>query len=459
MTLFDVASRKVINELQIQSRFPVKCVHWSHDFDTCALLSRFSVMLCDSDMNEVCTIYENAKVKSGQWTKDHVFIYTTVTHMKYALPSGDHGIIKTLDEVLYVAMIKDDTVICMNRDNQTTKIIVDNTEYIFKKALSERQYGVVQSLIESGKLRGESIISYLQKKGFPEVAMRFVKDTNTRFELALECGNIDDAFECALQINTEQCWQRFGNSALMQGNYQFVTEAYKKTRNFEKLMYLFLLTGDFPMMDKLADIAKQKDDKTMRYHISLFNGNVKDRISALVDSGQYGLAYLTAVSNGLEDVAAQMKDKLGDKNIILPNMPKEGLRTPPQPVFGPFTDQAKYDWPRTEITKGFFDKADISAQMQEEALKKAKEKEKKAAVNLLDSDEEEQSPNKDDLDFGFTDKKSKEKKTGKDKNEEEQEDDLMKSGWPSEDDIVVSEDENDKKKDDNLLDEKKKKTI
>ena len=53
----------------------------------------------------------------------------------------------------------------MTRENQVTETKIDNAEYVFKKALT------VQRLIEEGKLRGESIISHLQSKVFPEVAL------------------------------------------------------------------------------------------------------------------------------------------------------------------------------------------------------------------------------------------------------------------------------------------------
>lgn len=46
-------------------------------------------------------------------------------------------------------------------------------------------------MVRNAKLVGQSIISYLQKKGYPEVALHFVKDEKTRFSLALECGNIE----------------------------------------------------------------------------------------------------------------------------------------------------------------------------------------------------------------------------------------------------------------------------
>lgn len=54
-------------------------------------------------------------------------------------------------------------------------------------------------MVRSAKLVGQSIIAYLQKKGYPEVALHFVKDEKTRFGLALECGNIEVSFgDCCL---------------------------------------------------------------------------------------------------------------------------------------------------------------------------------------------------------------------------------------------------------------------
>lgn len=52
-------------------------------------------------------------------------------------------------------------------------------------------------MVKSSTLVGQSIISYLEKKGYPEIALHFVKDERTRFGLALECGNLDVALEAA----------------------------------------------------------------------------------------------------------------------------------------------------------------------------------------------------------------------------------------------------------------------
>ena len=46
-------------------------------------------------------------------------------------------------------------------------------------------------MVRHAKLVGQVSISYLKKKGYPEVALHFVKDERTKFGLAIDCGNIE----------------------------------------------------------------------------------------------------------------------------------------------------------------------------------------------------------------------------------------------------------------------------
>jgi hypothetical protein len=117
---------------------------------------------------------------------------------------------------------------------------IDPTEFRFKLALIARKYDEVLSIIRSSNLVGQAIIAYLQKKGYPEVrphsvprlrrggvtslglqiALHFVRDDRTRFNLAVECGNLTVALECAMAIDKEDCWQTLANEALRLGNLQ-----------------------------------------------------------------------------------------------------------------------------------------------------------------------------------------------------------------------------------------------
>jgi Coatomer WD associated region len=72
---------------------------------------------------------------------------------------------------------------------------VDASEFMFKQALARRDFDAVLRLIRSNKLCGTAIIAFLRKKGFPEVALHFVKDDRARFDIAIECGNIEVALQ------------------------------------------------------------------------------------------------------------------------------------------------------------------------------------------------------------------------------------------------------------------------
>jgi coatomer protein complex subunit alpha (xenin) len=143
----------------------------------------------------------------------------------------------------------------IDREVKTGKIAIDATEYLFKLALMKRKNREVLRLMQSKKLIGQSIIAYLQKKGFPEVALHFVQDDQIKFGLALQCGNIKVALECANKLESVECWNRLAVEALRQGNHQVVEAAYQKTKNFERLSFLYLITGNVDKLSKMLHIA------------------------------------------------------------------------------------------------------------------------------------------------------------------------------------------------------------
>jgi len=103
-------------------------------------------------------------VKSGAWDENGVFIYTTLNYIKYCLPNGDSGIVKTLDVPIYLTRVLGSCVFCLDRDGKNQVIAIDATECIFKLALLRKRYDHVMSMIRSSQLCGQAMISYLQQK-------------------------------------------------------------------------------------------------------------------------------------------------------------------------------------------------------------------------------------------------------------------------------------------------------
>ncbi|KAK7039525.1 coatomer subunit alpha [Favolaschia claudopus] len=352
VVLYDIQQQKTLAEVNSP---PVKYVVWSNDGSLVALMSKHTITIANKNFTQHSLIHETIRIKSGAWDDSGVFIYSTLNHVKYCLSQGDHGVICTLDNPVYLTRVKGKTIHCLDRSARPRTITFDPTEYRFKLALLKNNYEEMLYIIRTSTLLGQSIIAYLQQKGFPEIALHFVQDTNTRFELALECGNLDVAMETAKTIDRPECWERLAQQALKQGNHKIVEKAYQQTKNFDKLSFLYLATGSTDKLSKMQKIADARGDPMSRFHNALYAGDILGRISVLRDVALYPLAYLTAKTNGLEELAQEILESAGLTEADVDDVPSFGHSTlKPPPIITPTTD---LNWPAVSTGQNFFDRA------------------------------------------------------------------------------------------------------
>ena len=346
VVVFDLQQRLVLGELQTSF---IRYVVWSNDMENVALLSKHTIIIASKKLEHRCTLHETIRVKSGAWDDNGVFIYTTLNHIKYCLPNGDNGIIRTLDVPVYITKVSQNTVYCLDRDGKNLAVAIDATEYVFKLSLLKKRFDQVMSMIRSSELCGQAMIAYLQQKGFPEVALHFVKDERTRFNLALESGNIQIAVASAKEIDKKDHWYRLGVEALRQGNAGIVEYAYQRTKNFERLSFLYLVTGNIDKLSKMLKIAEVKNDVMGQFHNALYLGDIRERVKILENAGHLPLAYITAAVHGLHDIAERLAADLGDNVPSLPEGKSHSLLIPPSPIM------CGGDWPLLRVMKGIFE--------------------------------------------------------------------------------------------------------
>ncbi|KAH8101128.1 coatomer subunit alpha-2 [Cristinia sonorae] len=352
VVLYDIQQGKTIAEINTP---PVKYVVWSADGSLVALLSKHTITIANKNFSQHTLIHETIRIKSGAWDDAGVFIYSTLNHIKYCLAQGDHGVICTLDNPVYLTRVKGKTVHCLDRSARPRTITIDPTEYRFKLALLRNNYEEMLYIIRTSNLLGQSIIAYLQQKGFPEIALHFVQDKNTRFDLAIECGNLEVALETARTIDRPECWERLAQQALKQGNHKIVEKAYQQTKNFDRLSFLYLATGSTDKLSKMQKIADARGDPMSRFHNALYAGDILGRISVLRDVGMHPLAYLTAKTNGLEDIALEILEAAGLTEADIDDVPSFGTTTlRPPPVITP---TGNLNWPAVAKAENVFDKA------------------------------------------------------------------------------------------------------
>jgi coatomer protein complex subunit alpha (xenin) len=327
--LYDFEQNSIVSQIPCQG---VKYVVWSEDGQKLALISKFNITIANNKLQQLCAIHEIIRIKSGAFDENGVLIYSTHNHLKYCLQTGDYGTIKTLENPIYLIRVKSNAVHYLDREQNVVLTYIDATEYRFKIALLDGNTRGVKQIMSKSKILGESIITYLSQKGHPEIALKFVKDEQVKFNLALECGNIKTATVLANKLKKPECWNQLAAEALAQGDLESVEKSYQRTLAYEKLSFLYLINGDTTNLDLMQKVAVMRKDPLSRFQNALLLGDVETRIEVLVDVGQLGLAYITAKTHGLEKKAAELELLLGE------NVPKDipdgaTLLLPPTPVY------------------------------------------------------------------------------------------------------------------------------
>lgn len=431
VSLFDLQRKEVVGELTTPS---IKYVSWSQDGSMVALLSRHTLIIANKRLEQLCSIHETIHIKSGVWDDEGIFIFTTLNHLKYALPNGDVGIIRTIEQPLYVTRAKGVTVHCLDRDGKPRMLSILNTEYKFKQALIERKYDRVLTIIRESNLVGQSIIAYLTQKGYAEIALHFVRDEKTRFNLALECGNLQVAVEMATAIDKEEFWNVLADAALKLGNIQVVEMALRRVRNFERLAFLYLVTGNVAKLEKMLEVAMTRKDVQAVAHTSMFLGDYDTLVSLLRSVGQNTLAYVLAASHGLGEVAEAILPTLGLEEA--PAVPEGTLLMPPSVIL----PHAELNWPQLNVSRSVFSGALSGGAAIAAAQEQAEQQQRKIAVDAgehdVDLDDESGEPSgwggDDDEDFDMAGTSGA--KSGKAAALSDEEDlDMAGGGWEIED--------------------------
>lgn len=234
----------------------------------------------------------------------------------------------------------------------------------------------VKLWIKNGRLCGNVVISYLKRKGYPEVALHFVDDLPTRFNLSLEYGHLSEALKSAQQMQEEKAWTRLGTQASHQGSVDIVEMSLQKTKNLDGLSFHYLVTGNCGgKLERMLKIAEKRGDTLRQFNNSLLLGDAEERVRTLCTAGQHPLALLTARTNGLDWLVDELKlvETLGEQRVQAIEeygKSKSGgkgkqagkLLIPAVSVLRNLSDNVSMNWPLLEETERWFsEKQDLSA--------------------------------------------------------------------------------------------------
>ena len=84
-----------------------------------------------------------------------------------------------------------------------------------------------------------------------------------------------------MELKNPECWHTLADVAMKHGNIQLCELAYQMTNDVDKLLFLYLLTGNREKMEKYLNDPSKRGDLNSRFQYSLFLGDAESRIKVL----------------------------------------------------------------------------------------------------------------------------------------------------------------------------------
>lgn len=179
----------------------------------------------NKSFKKVARIQEASKIIHGFWSKENIFVYSTYNHLKYVLPNGDGGILRSVRDIRYPVAWTDAGIHAFDGDNLLAKFDANKEECLFKLALWQNDIQAVKGFVKSTKKTDASaMVAYLQKKNYPAVALSMAADTSCKFQLALKSGNLQAAYESATVMKDPACFEKLAQEALVQGCHPVLSD-------------------------------------------------------------------------------------------------------------------------------------------------------------------------------------------------------------------------------------------
>lgn len=360
--LYDINLKKVLNQLHhTDSILSVEVLN-----EYVAFIYKYNIVITTIDLNYLCTAHEYVRIKSGVWDTEHsVLIYNTFSHLKYILVNGENGLIKYMDEPVYLFKIYNNHFYYIDRRQNIGSEFLNDSEYLFKLAIINNDEELACHYLEESnnmqqKLQKQSmknialgtneneaeymnlmhkkrinfsynLIGYIRKKGFANLAIRMVNNSHTLFNLSIQLGNLYNALKAAKKIDKPHIWNMLSTHSLMLGNFEIAEYSLQKMKAYEKLSFLYFFSGNIEKLKKMLSISIIRNDFISVFLNALYLGDIEQRINIFIQQNQLHLALLCS---HLYNIPINISDKQCEFDINECNYcPKKSYYlSPPIPI-------------------------------------------------------------------------------------------------------------------------------
>uniref|UniRef100_A0A3Q3W2D8 Coatomer subunit beta' n=1 Tax=Mola mola TaxID=94237 RepID=A0A3Q3W2D8_MOLML len=202
-------------------------------------------------------------VKTGIWVGD-CFIYTSSLNRLNYYVGGEIVTITHLDRAMYLLgyIPKDDRIYLGDKELNIISYSLMLSVLEYQTAVMRRDFRVADRILPTiPKEQRMRVAYFLEKQGFKQQALAVTPDPEHKFDLALQLGEVNIAYQLALEAEAEQKWKQLAELATTKSQFSLAQECLHHAQDYGGLLLLATASGSADMVGKLAEGA-ERNEKT-----------------------------------------------------------------------------------------------------------------------------------------------------------------------------------------------------
>lgn len=130
------------------------------------------------------------------------------------------------------------------------------------------------------------VAHFLEKQGFKEQALQVSTDSEHRFDLALQIGDLKTAIELARETENPQKWSQLADVATKQNKFDLVKECLERANDFGGLLLLATSSGDADMVRNLGDMGATQGKHNISFLSMFLLGDLEKCLEILINTNR-----------------------------------------------------------------------------------------------------------------------------------------------------------------------------
>jgi len=258
-------------------------------------------------------------VKTGCWVGD-CFIYTNgVNRLNYYV-GGEIVTIAHLDRVMYLLgyIPKDNRLYLGDKELNVVSFSLLLSVLEYQTAVMRRDFETADKVLPTiPREQRNRVAHFLEKQGFKSQAMAVTCDPEHKFDLAIQLGDLDIAYELAKEAESEQKWKQLSELATSRCRFDLAQECLHQAQDFGGLLLLASSAGNAEMVYKLGTTAEQTGQNNVAFLSYFTLGKLEKCLDVLISTGRLPEAAFfarTYLPDQVSRIVALWRENLAENN-------------------------------------------------------------------------------------------------------------------------------------------------